>query len=120
MDQQTDNNQTPPGSLNFTPANPELGPVETIVPSIEIPKPETEKPQEKLTQTPEASENKEEAAINQPVTGAQKPNTQKIVDKSKEPLHLHPIKTPKDNLTKEADAEEEDFINQVESAHEHK
>ena len=43
----TDNVPVQPGSLKFAPVNPELGPIETLVPSIEIPNVETEKPQEK-------------------------------------------------------------------------
>ena len=58
--------------------------------------------------------------VEMPVPIAPKTATSKIIDKSKEPLHTHPLKNPKDALTKEADDEEEEFISQVEAAHEHK
>ncbi len=51
---------------------------------------------------------------------ATKPIQAKVVDKSEEPLHLHPINQTPDKLTEEADKEEEHFIEEVEKHHGHK
>jgi|GEM_PF-3617888 len=51
---------------------------------------------------------------------AKKPRSQSsVVDKTDQLTSLHEIKIPKDNLTKEADEEEERFIEEVEKHHGH-
>ena len=44
-------------------------------------------------------------------------NTPQIVDKTDKPTEVHEVKKPGDKLTKEADEEEEHFIEEVEKHH---
>jgi len=88
------------------PSSPEAQPSPEILNSqenIPVPSPETAQ-----TASP----------LEVPKDGAIKPTQiQNVVDKTDQLTSLHEIKKPKDKLTKEADDEEEHFIEEVEKHH---
>lgn len=93
------------GFVEIVPETPKASqeslPVQEIytTPTVQIPVPQTQAPD--LTQTPPAKSTKE----------------QKIVNKTTSKEHLHAVGQNADAVTKLADKEETDFIEQVEEHH---
>lgn len=82
------------------------------------PEPETLKSPEKVpTPKPTPEENEEETVSDIVPETPTTEGSPKIVDKTDELTSLHQIKEPQDKLTKEADEEEERFIEEVEKHH---
>ena len=80
--------------------------------------PETQKSPESIpTPTPPQPKKPEKSVEEAPTPIEQTEPTQNVVDKTEQITTLHEIKSTKDKLTKEADEEEEHFIEEVEKHH---
>lgn len=101
---------------------PNPNPVEKIS-GLGAEKKETEKAPEtfkspETTPTPQSVSTSGKDDTNQ--APAQSNGDTHIVDKTKEKTKIHHLEHPQDKLTSIADAEEEDFIEEVEAAHGYK
>ncbi len=128
--------QIVPGSLQYMPSGPSgIGSGAESIPTIVVPEatapeifqPEVQKPVEaeptveKETFVPLAAVVEKKPAQEAPQVKQSIPQDKpNIVDKTKDIAPLHHIPQTHDKLTSIADKEEEEFIKEVETAHEHK
>ncbi len=118
-DDNTDDNtiSVRPGSAfekGFVPKAPEKPEIPAILASPETqPAPEIQP----VPQSPLYNEPKNEQLPSEPAPIPTPPPTQSVVDKTEQITSLHEIKSTEDELTKEADEEEEHFIEEVEKQH---
>jgi hypothetical protein len=136
--QQDDAAVQAPGSLDYVPPKiPGTGaenapvPVETAPvteapptpetqPSIETLQPEVLTPAEAPQTQPQAQQPQhQEPADNMAPIPQETTLEEQLVDKTDEPTQLHSVQDTRDKLTAAADREEEEFIKNVEAAHEH-
>lgn len=113
-----------PDDNNAVPGNPAgakegfVSSVEKTQTAVEQSKPEILKPSEVKKQTAPVKPTGEQS--NKPNQTVTQISTEKhVVDKLREKTKLHPVAPNADKLTTIADKEEEDFIDEVELAHEH-